>query len=65
MISRDGPDDLMETVCGAALQAVRGHGGERARWMADVTRTALAILDEEGHARRGDARTHRAASGWW
>jgi hypothetical protein len=42
----DAPDDLVETVCRAALEAVRGHGGESARWLAEATSAAYAVLDE-------------------
>jgi hypothetical protein len=42
----DAPDELVETVCRAALDAVRGHGGESARWLAEATGTASAVLDE-------------------
>ena len=53
------PDELIETVCVAALDAVRGHGGESARWLAEATRAAAAVLDEL-------AREHaEAQSGRW
>jgi hypothetical protein len=42
----DAPEDLVETVCLAALDAVRGHGGESARWLAEATSAAAAVLDE-------------------
>ena len=42
----DAPDDLAEIVCRAALEAVRGHGGESARWLDDATRAAAVLLDE-------------------
>jgi hypothetical protein len=42
----DAPDELVETVCRAALEAVRGHGGESARWFPDATSAAYAVLDE-------------------
>lgn len=44
----DAPDELVETVCRAALEAVRGHGGESARWLAEATSAAYAVLDELG-----------------
>ena len=40
------PEELVELVCGAALEAVRGHGGESARWLSDATSAAAAVLDE-------------------
>ncbi len=41
-----GPDELVESVCRAALDAVRGHGGESARWLTDATSAAQLVLDE-------------------
>jgi hypothetical protein len=40
------PDELIETVCLAAVEAVRGHGGESARWLAEATTAVAAVLDE-------------------
>ena len=40
------PDELAEIVCRSALEAVRGHGGESARWLAEATSAAHAVLDE-------------------
>jgi hypothetical protein len=40
------PDELAEIVCRSALEAVRGHGGESARWLDQATATARAVLDE-------------------
>jgi hypothetical protein len=37
---------VVETVCRGALEAVRGHGGESARWLAEATSTASSVLDE-------------------
>jgi hypothetical protein len=48
------PDDLVETVCGAALEAVRGHGGESARWLAEATRAAAAVIDDLLRERAGE-----------
>ena len=53
----DAPDELIETVCVAALDAVRGHGGESARWLAEATSAAAAVLDEL-------AREHAEAQSW-
>ena len=40
------PAELVDIVCGAALEAVRGHGGESARWLPEATSTARAVLVE-------------------
>jgi hypothetical protein len=53
----DAPDELVETVCAAALDAVRGHGGESARWLAEATSAAAAVLDEL-------AREHAETQSW-
>jgi hypothetical protein len=42
----DAGDELVEMVCRAALEAVRGHGGQSARWLPDATRTAASLLEE-------------------
>ncbi len=42
----DAPDVLVEAVCRAALEAVRGHGGESTRWLPDATSAAYVVLDE-------------------
>jgi hypothetical protein len=51
----DAPDELIEAVCRAALEAVRGHGGESARWLADASTTASAVLDELARDRADEA----------
>jgi hypothetical protein len=43
---RAASDDLVEIVCRAALEAVRGHGGESARWLREATNTAFTVLQE-------------------
>jgi hypothetical protein len=40
------PDELVELVCHAALDAVRGHGGQSARWLHDAAATADVVLAE-------------------
>jgi len=40
------PDELVEIVWRSALEAVRGHGGESARWLPEATSAAHAVLDE-------------------
>jgi len=42
----DAPNELVETVCRATLEAVRGHGGETARWLTEAMRAVDAVLDE-------------------
>jgi hypothetical protein len=42
----DAPDELVETVCRAALEAVRGHGGESARWFSEAANVVHSVLDE-------------------
>ena len=51
----DAPPEVVETVCRAALEAVRGHGGESSRWLQEVTSTASAVLDEMANERAADA----------
>ena len=43
---RQASEDMIETVLDAALEAVRGHGGESARWMAEARHAALSVLDQ-------------------
>ena len=38
------PDELVEIVCRAALEAVRGHGGQSATWLDEATLAADAVL---------------------
>jgi hypothetical protein len=40
------PAEIVELVCGSALDAVRGHGGESARWLGEATHVAYDVLDE-------------------
>jgi hypothetical protein len=42
----DAPHELIATVCRAALETVRGHGGETSRWMPEATDAAATVLDE-------------------
>jgi hypothetical protein len=44
--SLDAADDLVDTVCRAAFEAVRGHGGYSARWLTHAMSAAEAVLDE-------------------
>src|SRR5437660_11420300 len=45
------PPEVVETVCRGALEAVRGHGGESARWLAEATSAASAVLEEQARER--------------
>ncbi len=47
----DAPPEVVETVCRAALEAVRGHGGESARWLAEATSAASTVLEEQARER--------------
>src|SRR5262249_18376134 len=47
----DGPPEVVDTVCRAALQGVRGHGGESARWLAAAASAASALLEEQARTR--------------
>jgi hypothetical protein len=40
------PDELVEIVCRAALEAVRGHGGHSAIWLDQATLAADAVLGD-------------------
>jgi hypothetical protein len=42
---RGAPDEVVEAVCRAALDAVRGHGGESARWLDEATGAVTTTLD--------------------
>ncbi len=50
----DTPDEVVETVCRAALDAVRGHGGASASWLAEAASAAYAVLDEQARERAED-----------
>ena len=45
------PEELVETVCRAALEGVRGHGGETAQWLEEARQTAEAVLSEAARER--------------
>jgi hypothetical protein len=47
----DASQELMELVCRSTLEAVRGHGGESARWLEEATSAAYAVLDEVARER--------------
>jgi hypothetical protein len=51
---RGASEEWVEIVCGASFEAVRGHGGESARWLGQATSAALSVLDELTQARAED-----------
>ena len=55
------PEDVVEAVCRAALDAVRGHGGESARWLGDATRAVLESLDDLARERAEEPAWRRLA----
>jgi hypothetical protein len=63
----DAPEEIVEAVCRAALEAVRGHGGESARWLADAMRETEVVLDELARERTGEPAWYwlaRRRPGW-
>ena len=40
-------EEFVEIVCGASIAAVRGHGGESARWVTEAASAASAVLEEQ------------------
>ena len=50
----DAREEMVETVCRAALDAVRGHGGQSTQWLTEATSAAYAVLDELARERAGD-----------
>ena len=47
LVRRAGaPEDLVETVGRAAIEGVRGHGGETMRWLPVANRAVVLVLDE-------------------
>ena len=44
--SVEAPEELVEIVCRATLEVIRGHGGESTRWLPDATSAARVVLDE-------------------
>src|SRR5258706_5325309 len=55
VLELDAPPEVVETVCRAALEAVRGHRGESARWLPEGTSTDSAVLDEIARDHAGAA----------
>ena len=50
--SSDAADDLVDTVCRAAFEAVRGQGGYSGRWLTHAMNADEAVLDELSHEHR-------------
>jgi hypothetical protein len=63
VVELDAPEDLVETVGNAALEAVRGHGGTSARWISEAIDAADAVLDELTR-QRGSAATGVWVARW-
>ena len=53
----NAPPEVVETVCRAALEAVRGHGGLTALWFAEARTATADALDEI-------AREHADEAAW-
>jgi hypothetical protein len=49
------PDDVVELVCRAALEAVRGHGGTTAQWLSEARGAVERVLDEAAWERAGES----------
>lgn len=49
------PEEVVEAVCRAALEAVRGQSGESARWLEEATSAIFEALDELARERAGEA----------
>ena len=67
VLELDAPEEMVETVCRAALAAVRGHGGESARWLAHAMRQTEEVLDELARERAGEPAWYwlaRRRAGW-
>jgi class 3 adenylate cyclase len=48
------PEDVVEAVCRAAIEAVRGHGGESTRWLGDAIGAVFEALDELARERAAE-----------
>lgn len=47
--------DIVEAVCRATLETIRGQGGSSARWLDDAGRAVLEALDELARERPDEA----------
>jgi hypothetical protein len=59
----DAPEELVQIVCRATLEAVRGHGGDSAQWITEAVDTAAPMLDELAR-RYGDNTTGDWLAQW-
>ena len=50
----NAPEEMVEVVCRAALDAVRGHGGHSTQWLTEAESAAYAVLDELARERADD-----------
>jgi hypothetical protein len=48
------PDAVVETVCRAAIETVRGHGGESARWLPEARGAAFTVLEDLARERASE-----------
>ena len=55
-------DEMVDIVCGASIEAVRGHGGESARWLTEAANAALAVLEAQA-LERADEQAWRWLAG--
>jgi hypothetical protein len=56
----DAPPEIVDLVCRAALDAVRGHGGWSAQWLDAATAAVATVVDDFTAEERG--RTARPLS---
>jgi len=65
--SVEAPEELVEIVCRATLEVIRGHGGESTRWLPAATSAARVVLDELARERAEQGAWRRLAGqvpGW-
>jgi hypothetical protein len=61
------PDEVVDLVCRAALEAVRGHGGATARWLPEARGAVERVLDEVAWERAREPEWRwlaRSLEGW-
>ena len=47
----DASGELVETVCRATIEVVRGHGGQSAQWLTEAMSATYSVLDEMARER--------------